>query len=57
MRWFAVLVVALSMLFSLTNCGTAPHGFGELLWWDHATGAEFNGIETLGHERDLPPPP
>jgi hypothetical protein len=43
-------------LMILAGCATSPKPFSieEKLWFDNASGAEFNGIETEGHKREGP---
>jgi hypothetical protein len=48
---FTIIVVTI-----LAGCATAPRPFSieEKFWHDNATGAVFNGIETLGRKREGP---
>ena len=51
---FAARFGILSLLF-LAGCGPRPFSVEEALWFHRATGPEFNGLETNGRERDIPP--
>lgn len=48
---FTIIVVTI-----LAGCATAlrPFSIEEKFWHDNATGAVFNGIETLGRKREGP---
>jgi hypothetical protein len=47
--------LALLSLSLLAGCGNNPRPFSleEKLWFHRAEGAEFNGVETQGHERNI----
>jgi hypothetical protein len=56
MRVIGLLIACMGLLLALSNCtlGPRPGSLDEAMWFSHAKAAEYNGLETVGYERDIP---